>query len=250
MTAPLDWWKDFFSGLMVEFWKSAIPAEATRADADFFEKILSLAPGSRVLDAPCGHGRFAIELAQRGHHVTGVDLSEDFLAAARAGAEALGLSVAWRHSDMRDLPWQDQFDAVLCAGNSFGYFDDAGNAAYLAAAARALKAGGRLLLESGWVAESLLPRFRETFEMNSGGIRFTVQNTYAVQTGRVENVFGASRGGRSETKTASHRIYMVNEVLAMLRRAGFASFACFDGNDGLPYRLGSSRLLLVARKEA
>jgi 2-polyprenyl-3-methyl-5-hydroxy-6-metoxy-1,4-benzoquinol methylase len=104
MTASPDWWKDFFSGLIVEFWQKVIPADVTRADCDFFETSLSLAPGARVLDAPCGHGRFALELARRGCRVTGVDISTDFLAAARASAAAESLSVEWRQSDMRDLP--------------------------------------------------------------------------------------------------------------------------------------------------
>jgi ubiquinone/menaquinone biosynthesis C-methylase UbiE len=246
MTASPDWWKDFFSGLMVEFWKNAMTADATMADADFFEKRLSLAPGARVLDAPCGVGRFALALARRGCRATGVDLSADSLAAARAEAAAEGLSVAWRQSDMRDLPWRGEFDAVLCVGSSFGYFDDAGNAATLAAAARVLKPGGRLLLESGWIAESILPSFRETLEMDAGDLHFTAKNAYIPETGRVENVFSVTRGSQTVTRAASHRIYTLSEVLSLLRSAGFTRFECLGGTDGAPYRLGSHRLLLVA----
>lgn len=250
MTAPADWWKDFFSGLMVEFWQNVMPADATRADADFFEQRLALEPGARVCDAPCGGGRFTLELARRGCRVTGVDLSVDFLRAAKAAAATSGVSAEWRESDMRDLPWSGEFDAVLCAGSSFGYFDDAGNAAYLEAASRVLKPGGRLLLESGWVAESILPSFRERIEMEAGGIRFTAQNRYVPETGRVESFFGAARGARAETRAASHRVYTVSQALSMLRAAGFESFECSGGIDGAPYRLGSHRLLLVATRGA
>jgi hypothetical protein len=34
---------------------------------------------------------------------------------------------------MRDLPWSERFDGAFCAGNSFGYLDDEGNAAFLCA---------------------------------------------------------------------------------------------------------------------
>lgn len=246
MTASPDWWKDFFSGLMVEFWKNAMTAEATQADAAFFEKRLSLTPGARVLDAPCGVGRFALELARRGCRATGVDLSADSLAAARALAAAESLSVEWRQSDMRDLPWHGEFDAALCVGSSFGYFDDAGHAAYLAAVVRALKPGGRLLIESGWIAESILPSFREALAMDVADLHFTAKNTYVPETGRVENVFSVTRGGETQTRAASHRVYTLSEVLSLLRAAGFASFECLGGIDGAPYRLGSHRLLLVA----
>jgi SAM-dependent methyltransferase len=248
MTASPDWWKDFFSGLIVEFWQNVIPADATRADCDFFETSLSLVPGARVLDAPCGHGRFALELARRGCRVTGVDISTDFLAAARAGAAAESLSVEWRQSDMRDLPWQGEFDAVICAGNSFGYFDDAGHAAYLAAVARALKPGGRFLLDSGWVAESIFPNFHAERDIETGGVRFAGRNAYDPVTGRVENHYTVTKGPVTETRSASHRVYTVSQVLAMCRAASFEGFECFGATDGSPYRLASPRLLLVARR--
>ena len=250
MTARPDWWKDFFSGLIVEFWQNVMPADATRADCDFFEKSLSLAPEARVLDAPCGHGRFALELTRRGFRVTGVDISQDFLAAARADAAAEGLVVAWRQSDMRDLPWQGEFDAALCAGNSFGYFDDAGNAAYLAAVARCLKPAGRFLLESGWVAESQFPNFRSERDIDAGGVHFEGRNIYDPANGRVENQYTVTKGTTIERRTASHRIYTVSQLLAMCRAAGFEGFECFGATDGAPYRLGSPRLLLVARKQS
>ena len=31
---------------------------------------------------------------------------------------------------MRDLPWPGRFDGAFCVGDSFGYLDDAGNAAF------------------------------------------------------------------------------------------------------------------------
>ena len=50
------WWKDFFDGLIVEFWQAVVPEETTRAEAKFLEEHLRLGPGSRVLDVPCGAG--------------------------------------------------------------------------------------------------------------------------------------------------------------------------------------------------
>jgi SAM-dependent methyltransferase len=248
VTAPTDWWKDFFSGLFVDFWRGAIPAERTREDADFIEKSLAVAPGARVLDVPCGPGRLTLELARRGYRMTGVDISSDSLEYARAEASAEGLAIDWRLSDMRDLPWPGEFDAAFCAGNSFGYFNDRGNAEYVGAAARVLKTGARFLLESGWVAESILPNFRDAIDMEAGGVRFTARNTYDPLSGRVENVFSASRGNESQTRLASHRVYTVSQILRLLEEAGFGSFEAFDSPAGELYRLGSHRLLLIATK--
>ena len=62
-----NWWETFFTGLIVDFWRAAMPPEATRAEADFFEKSLEARPGARLLDVPCGDARLALELAGRGH---------------------------------------------------------------------------------------------------------------------------------------------------------------------------------------
>jgi cyclopropane fatty-acyl-phospholipid synthase-like methyltransferase len=141
MSTP-DWWRSFFSGLPVEMWLRVPTEEQTRGEVDFIEKVLQLGPGSKVLDVPCGGGRHSLELAARGHRVTGVDLSEDFLSAARAGSAGRSLPVIWEHREMTDLPWREEFDGAFCFGNSFGYLDDDANARFLTAVARALKHGG------------------------------------------------------------------------------------------------------------
>ena len=120
----------FLFGLVVDFWLAALPPEVTAAETDFLERHLALAPGARVLDVPCGQGRHAIELSARGYRVTGVDLSGELLAAARkdAAARRLPTDVTWRQGDMRDLPFPAAFDAAFCAGSSFGFLGDAGDA--------------------------------------------------------------------------------------------------------------------------
>jgi SAM-dependent methyltransferase len=242
-----EWWKDFFGGLVVDFWRAAMTPETTRAEADFLEKSLRLAPGRRVLDVPCGDGRLALELAARGCRVTGVDISPDFLAAAGASARERGLDVEWRLSDMRDLPWHGEFDAACCAGSSFGFFDDEGNVGFLAAVAETLTHRGRFFGDFK-AAESVLPSFRESYEMPVGDILFAAKNRYDPAAGTMESVYTVTRGDQSETKQAVHRIYTTREILRMLSDAGFGGFETCGSVEGEPYRLGSPRLFVVAMK--
>ena len=250
--ASLDWWKDFFSGLVVDFWKIALPPEVTRLETDFLMERLALAPGKRVLDAPCGHGRLSIELARRGCDVTGVDISSEFLAEAASAAQGAGPAVAarlsWRQADMRDLPWQGRFQAAFCMGGSFGYFGDEGDSAYLRSAARALEPGGRFALDASRIAETILPNFVERREMEKDGLRFESENRYDPQRGRIENRYTITRGSRREVRTASHRLYTVSQLLGMLRGAGLEPRSLYGSLDGTPFRMGSPQLFIVAAK--
>lgn len=242
-----EWWNDFFSGLVVEFWRAAMTPETTRAESGFLAERLGLVPGSRVLDVPCGDGRLALSLAERGCRVTGVDISEGFLEAGAEQAKKRDLDVAWRRSDMRDLPWREEFEAAYCAGSSFGYLDDAGNAEFLAAVARTLKPGGRFFIDCK-AAESILPSFRESYEMTVGDIRFASVNSYDPATGTLENRYTIARGERVEEKRALTRIYTASEILRLLSEAGFGSFETYGSVEGEPFRLGSARLFVVAAK--
>ena len=83
-------------------------------EADLVESLLSACDGKRVLDAGCGTGRVAIELARRGFTVTGVDADAEMLTNARAKAPELH----WLEADLADLPGlEGGFDVVVLAGN-------------------------------------------------------------------------------------------------------------------------------------
>ena len=97
-------------------WKSLEAAgENIHGEADLTVALLRESGGSSVLDAGCGTGRVAIELARRGTPVVGVDADARMLAAARAKAPQL----RWIEADLADLGrvLPDQFDLVLLAGN-------------------------------------------------------------------------------------------------------------------------------------
>jgi SAM-dependent methyltransferase len=88
--------------------------KGTEQEVDFLVDALALQPGMRVLDAGCGPGRHSLALARRGFDVVGVDLSPDFIALARDNATAEHLSATFDIADIRDLMYEDEFDAVIC----------------------------------------------------------------------------------------------------------------------------------------
>ncbi len=95
----------------------------------------------RILDAGCGTGRMAIELARRGIDIVGVDLDEVMLKQARKKAPHLD----WRLGDLSTIELAQVFDAIVLAGNVMIYVTPGTEAATLANMARHLKPGGLLV---------------------------------------------------------------------------------------------------------
>jgi SAM-dependent methyltransferase len=97
-------------------WRSlAATGQNVHGEADLVETLLQESGGTRVLDAGCGTGRVAIELAQRGFSVVGVDVDPDMLSAARTKRPEL----PWVEADLTDLAKavDAEFDVALLAGN-------------------------------------------------------------------------------------------------------------------------------------
>jgi len=245
---PVDWWETFFSGIVLDMWSQAVPEVYTQAEAEFLARLFHLPPGARILDAPCGEGRMARPLAARGYRLTGVDLADEFLAAARTTAQPQGLTIAFEKRDVRSLGFVEEFDAAICWGNSFGYFDDAGNAALLHSLARALNPGGRLALDASSNAESRLPNFRDREWNRVGDILFLEENEFDHVQGRMITHYTFIRDGKEETRTGSHRIYTYREICRLLEEAGFSRVESYASLNKEPFKLGANQLLMEAVK--
>ena len=246
-----QWYEDFFHGIANELWTKCVSPEQTRSEADFLADALAVKSGARVLDLPCGNGRHCLELAARGFQMTGMDLSEEFLRDARASAKAAGRDeIEWIHGDMRRVDWQARFDGAFCFGNSFGYFDFGDMELYLSGLSRALKPGARFVLQTGAMAESILPHFKEREWMQIDDILFAFENRYQVAASCLETAFTFVRGGKVETRHGLQYIYTAAEIQRMLERAGLKTLHLYGSLDLQPFKLGAQMhyLYLIAQK--
>lgn len=239
-----NWFETFFDGLALEVWRGIVTPGQTSREADFLAEHLHLRPGMGALDVPCGNGRHAIELARRGARMTGVDLSSGFLEEARANAPG----IEWVRGDMRHLPWESHFDAAYCWGNSFAYFDHENCQRFLDAIARALQPGGRFILESGAVSESILPAMQAERKLRVGAIDFSSRNVYDAAEGRMDITYTFTRGEQCEVKPIHQWVHSAAEIRRMFRRSGLEPVAAFGDLEDAPYTLGSPRFIAVARK--
>jgi cyclopropane fatty-acyl-phospholipid synthase-like methyltransferase len=242
-----DWYVGFHRGLAARFWRAA---GATMADDDarLVCRLLGLAPGTSVLDVPCGDGRLTVRLAAAGHTAIGIDIAAAEVQRARCAAAQAAVDASFVVGDLRALPDVGPVDGIVSWGNSFGYLIPADTARSLAGMHRALRPGGRLVLESHTVAESLLVAgVKPRAEYEFGGVRMTSTNHYRPAESRMESdyVF-EDADGLVEHSRAAHHVHTSGEVVRLLHGAGFRDVT-LRGADGIrPYGLGSPRLIALA----
>ena len=130
------------------FYEESIDDVHSDADTAEILGLLDLPEGSRILDAPCGHGRIARRLAAAGMQVTGVDLTPAYLEQARSDPTLPSGAVVYVEGDVRRLPVEGPFDAVVCWLNSFGYYDDPDCHRVLEEFHRVLRPGGKVAIDT------------------------------------------------------------------------------------------------------
>jgi SAM-dependent methyltransferase len=196
-------------------------AEQTLREVGFIKDALSPPQDGHILDVACGYGRHAIELSQRGLRVTGLDLSLPLLIRAADESQRRALSVNFVHADMREMAFDGQFDGAYCVLSSFGYFDEETNLKVATSIFRALKPGGRFLLDTinrDYIVADLPTRVwwegdgcvvLEEVDFNFHTSRVIIRRSVVFQD------------GRQMEQDISIRSYSLHELGKLLRQAGF-----------------------------
>ena len=115
-----DWFTDWFNTSYYHI----LYKERNGAEAQLFMRniteILSLDTTTHILDLPCGKGRHSVFLNSLGYRVTGSDLSENSIIAAKKYEND---TLKFNLHDMR-VPFSKKYNAVFNLFTSFGYFED------------------------------------------------------------------------------------------------------------------------------
>lgn len=239
------------------WWRSRLEGEqpwSPTTQVAFVERVLALEPRSRILDLGCGSGRQTLELARRGHRVLGLDAAETPLAEARAAARLEKLNVHFLKSDTRQIPYRNDFDAVVALSTSFGLLpSERDDLKVLESVTKALKPKGHLLLDlvnKEWLMRHFEPHFWEQASEGRGDVildRFS----FNFETGRLDNhrTFVGPDGSRTPS-FVSQRVYTLTEIKALLARAGLEYRQVWGGFDGGQYGMDTPRMLVLAHKAA
>jgi trans-aconitate 2-methyltransferase len=105
-------------------------------------KLLKPQAGERILDVGCGTGHLTKKIADAGAMVTGMDSSENMIAAARADYPG----IEFVQADVTDFSVEEKYNAVF-SNATLHWVTKAEQA--IICMARALKSGGRFVVEFG-----------------------------------------------------------------------------------------------------
>ncbi|MCM2332481.1 MAG: class I SAM-dependent methyltransferase [Anaeromyxobacteraceae bacterium] len=167
-------WTDAYYGeLYLRSVRHLLTPRLSAIEAALVARLLRLGPADRVLDLACGHGRHAGPLSGRVGWLLGLERSAEALRLADGAAPAGGARPpSYVRADLRALPLRPgSFDAVYSWYASLFMFDEPGNAAALASAARLLRPGGRLLVHhANPLALAAEPRAVASHALPGGGL--------------------------------------------------------------------------------
>jgi ubiquinone/menaquinone biosynthesis C-methylase UbiE len=252
-TQGSSWYVDFFRNDYLEVYDHQFTAERAEKEVTFAEQALQLKPASRVLDLCCGQGRHSVLLAKHGFQVTGIDLNHSYLELTQKAARAAGVELETIVADMREIPSQNRFDAIVNMYSSFGYLEsEAEDSRVLESAARALKQGGRLLLDMlnrEWAVANYI---QNDWHKGSDGTLYVERRDLDLANSSMHVSFTivGPDGGRRDSVGHHIRLYTLTEITRLLQRAGLTFSGVFGGFDGESYAIGTRRMIVLAQKGA
>jgi SAM-dependent methyltransferase len=241
----MDWTQKFFDRTWLEHGFDLVSKEETKQEAEFIFQALNLKRNEELLDIGCGIGRHSVALANKGLRVTGLDFNADYIKRAKSLALATRIRPTFVEGDMRKLPYVNKFDAAVCFWSSFGFFDDDVNFAILKNIHKALKNGGRFLLDV--TNRDFLIRYYQQKSWTKTGRGYVLEKRLInVETSRIATTWHFIGGGSPVRKKSDIRLYSLHELESILARAGFKANARYGDINRARPNLNTPRLIICS----
>jgi SAM-dependent methyltransferase len=167
-----------YSPEWAEAWDLFIPRSRTVRETDFlvwtFDEFAKI-PVHRILDAGCGTGRVALELARRGYHVTGIDPYVSMLRVAKRNARKAGFDVRFAQGSLESPRLRARYDAVYSILDPFNYLlTERSLSNALSKILKLIRPGGVLIINTMNFA-SLYPVFKKNIRISGKGNGWSLQ---------------------------------------------------------------------------
>ena len=247
----MDWFEseNFWTQYAPIMFDDARWAEAPTV-AQYVKDIAGLGEGDKILDAGCGLGRISVELAALGLDVTGVDIIQSELDAARESAEAEGVPLTLINHDLRSFQAREQFDCAINLYTSFGYCATIEeDMKMLKNIADSVKTGGTFIMECT-SRETAIMYFTAGEEFERAGYKVVTHF----------EVVGAWEGLRSQwtlypldskqaiDHTFIQRLYPATFLRDKLIDFGYSKVNIYGDFDKSPYNEHARTMLIIGKK--
>lgn len=222
--------RDFFADKEEEKAYRERQRDLTRPEAKALCRLLGLIPGSKILDLYCGNGRHAVELAQTGFKVVGIDISFSRISFARNWARDDGAGATFLIADAQALPLRQTFEAVLILGGSFTHWqEEEKNISLLQGFRKVLKPGGLLLID------------------NPNPLRFwRIQHPEGTMTDQKKVLYFDLPLGQGGT-FGYVRYYGIKTMKRLFQKAAMEVGAIWGDRAARPYSFDSPRMIVIGQ---
>ena len=217
--------------------------------AEYVQKIAGLSAGDSVLDAGCGLGRISVELALLGLDVTGVDIIQAELDAAKESALAEGVPLNLINADLRTFTSEKKYDCAVNLYTSFGYCDTIEeDMQILKSIAGALRVGGTFIMECT-SRESAVMYFTpgEDFDRAGWHVHTEFGIVGAWEGLRSKWVLTDDNGKKIEHEFVQ-RLYSASDLCERLLKCGFSSAKAYGDFDLSPYDENLRTMIIIAKR--
>lgn len=244
------WYKEIWTlDIKTQSW-----TEQTKQQVDFLIQTLGLTGNERILDLACGFGRHSLEFSRRGFDVTGVDITKAYVQDASAQASKEDLSARFLNMDIRDVPFQEEFDVVLnLADGAIGYLEtDAENEKIFDVIAKALRPGGKHILDvmSADYADTHFPC--NLWDMGEHGITLSRfewdKESQILLYGQNDFAYGEALPVPKFQHGDPIRLYHKQELQQLLEDRGLSVLQHFCDYTGTPGSENAAQIVLYSQK--
>jgi len=227
------WYEQLFENYAKSYDKEVF-TQGTKQEVDFIENEINFNKKTTILDVGCGTGRHSIELAKRGYNVTGIDLSEDQLKAAKEKAKAAKVQVDFIRMDARNIALGEKFDLaiMLCEGGFSLMETDEENFAILKNVVETIKPGGKFIFTT---LNVLYPIFNSLKKFhNENLVTGTLKNhSFDLMTFRDKNRMEITDDdGNIRKLDCNERYYAPSEIVWMLKSLGMQNTGIYSCDIG------------------
>ncbi len=218
--------------------------EDTELEVDGIARLVGDPDGMGILDLGCGYGRVASPLRKLGYRVVGYDLSPSLLKRARERDPG----GTWVRGEMRELPFDGVFDAVVSLFNAFGYFEEEEeNFRVLKSVSESLCTGGLFVCQLV-NRDYLVRRFAAQEVHRRNDLIVLEERDFDPVANRVLTRTTVFNGADRREYASSIRVYTVTELDLLLAAAGMTIREVHGGLDFRPFDWETNQLVVIAEK--